>query len=87
MSDATLVLNRAEPGDPQAASKLLPLVYDELSLPTLALRFLHTFRFSADGHTVGSQSALDLLHLWHAPSFEEIEAKERAEATSAGLKR
>ena len=30
MSDATEILSSAQPGDPQAAEKLLPLVYDEL---------------------------------------------------------
>ena len=30
MSDLTVILNRAEQGDPQAAAELLPLVYDEL---------------------------------------------------------
>lgn len=30
MSDATALLNAAEAGDPDAASRLLPLVYDEL---------------------------------------------------------
>ena len=30
MSAVTLILNRAQQGDPNAASELLPLVYDEL---------------------------------------------------------
>ena len=30
MSDVTVILNRAQLGDPQAAEELLPLVYDEL---------------------------------------------------------
>src|SRR6187401_409331 len=30
MSDVTVILNRIEQGDPQAAEELLPLVYDEL---------------------------------------------------------
>jgi len=30
MSDVTLILSQIEAGDPQAAEKLLPLVYDEL---------------------------------------------------------
>src|SRR4029078_3239845 len=30
MSDATRILSRIEQGDPQAAEKLLPLVYEEL---------------------------------------------------------
>jgi len=30
MSDVTCILSRIEQGDPQAAEKLLPLVYDEL---------------------------------------------------------
>src|SRR5438874_10366772 len=30
MSDITRILSQIEPGDPQAAEKLLPLVYDEL---------------------------------------------------------
>lgn len=30
MSDITCLLNAAEEGDPDAASQLLPLVYDEL---------------------------------------------------------
>src|SRR5512140_805660 len=30
MSDATRILSQIEAGDPQAAEKLLPLVYDEL---------------------------------------------------------
>jgi len=30
MSDLTLILNRAEQGDPKAAEELLPLVYEEL---------------------------------------------------------
>ena len=32
MSDVTQILNRIEQGDPAAASKLLPLVYDELRI-------------------------------------------------------
>ena len=30
MSDVTRILSQIEQGDPQAAEKLLPLVYDEL---------------------------------------------------------
>src|SRR6187401_2642254 len=30
MSDVTVILNRIEQGDPQAAEELLPLVYEEL---------------------------------------------------------
>ena len=30
MSDVTRILSRIDQGDPQAAEKLLPLVYDEL---------------------------------------------------------
>jgi DNA-binding GntR family transcriptional regulator len=30
MTDVTQILNAIEQGDPQAASQLLPLVYDEL---------------------------------------------------------
>ena len=30
MSDVTRILSQIEQGDPQAAAKLLPLVYDEL---------------------------------------------------------
>jgi len=30
MNDVTVILNAIEQGDPQAASQLLPLVYDEL---------------------------------------------------------
>src|SRR5436305_14540107 len=30
VSDVTLILERAQAGDPQAANELLPLVYDEL---------------------------------------------------------
>jgi hypothetical protein len=30
VSAVTLILNRAQAGDPNAASELLPLVYDEL---------------------------------------------------------
>jgi hypothetical protein len=30
MSDVTSILSQIEQGDPQAAEKLLPLVYDEL---------------------------------------------------------
>jgi hypothetical protein len=30
MSDVTAILNAIERGDPQAASQLLPLIYDEL---------------------------------------------------------
>ena len=39
--------------------------------------------FSADGHVLGSRNALGVLHLWRAPSWEEInaaEAREKAEA-------
>ena len=47
MSALTLILNRAQAGDPNAASELLPLVYDEL-------RKLATARMAneAAGHTL-----------------------------------
>ena len=47
MSAVTLILNRAQAGDPNAASELLPLVYDEL-------RKLATVRMAneAAGHTL-----------------------------------
>jgi RNA polymerase sigma factor (TIGR02999 family) len=47
MSDVTVILNRAEQGDPTAAEELLPLVYDEL-------RRLATHRMAneAAGHTL-----------------------------------
>jgi RNA polymerase sigma factor (TIGR02999 family) len=41
MSDVTLILSQIEQGDPQAAEKLLPLVYDEL-------RKLATFKLSQE---------------------------------------
>jgi RNA polymerase sigma factor (TIGR02999 family) len=36
MSDVTRILSQIEQGDPQAAEKLLPLVYDELRKPAAA---------------------------------------------------
>jgi preprotein translocase subunit Sss1 len=40
--------------------------------------------FSADGNLLGSMSTYRrLLHLWRAPSWEEIEQAEKAQAASA----
>jgi ECF sigma factor len=58
MSDVTRILSQIEQGDPQAAEKLLPLVYDELlRLGGEASRLLH-----ATG-TAGRSSA----SLWLSP--------------------
>ena len=47
MSEVTLILNRAQQGDPHAAEELLPLVYDELR-KLAASRMAH----EAAGHTL-----------------------------------
>jgi RNA polymerase sigma factor (TIGR02999 family) len=47
MSDVTLILHRAQQGDPQAAAELLPRVYEELR--RLAA---HRMAFEAPGHTL-----------------------------------
>ena len=47
MSDVTVILNRAQQGDPQAASELLPLVYAELRRAAAARMASH-----APGHTL-----------------------------------
>jgi RNA polymerase sigma factor (TIGR02999 family) len=47
VSDVTVILNRIEQGDPQAAKELLPLVYDELR--RLAA---HKMANEAAGHTL-----------------------------------
>ena len=47
MSDVTVILNRAEQGDPKAAEELLPLVYEELR--RLAA---HKMANEAAGHTL-----------------------------------
>jgi WD40 repeat protein len=42
----------------------------------------HQTAFSADGNVLGSRNGLGVLHLWRAPSWEEIaraEAKEKVE--------
>ena len=41
--------------------------------------FFWSIAFSPDGRCVGSRSSLNLLHLWRAPSWEEIAAAEAAE--------
>jgi hypothetical protein len=34
--------------------------------------------FSPDGNALGSKNANGILHLWRAPSWEEIERQEKA---------
>lgn len=54
MSDVTLILQQIDSGDPSAAEKLLPLVYDEL-------RKLAAARMAAESpdHTLQATSVVD----------------------------
>ena len=42
--------------------------------------------FSPDGNTIGSRNAAGVLHLWQAPSWQEIDAAEAKEKVVAVLK-
>ena len=49
------------------------------TLPMQGHRFAASITFSPDGHWVASGNFEGQLHLWHAPSWEEIAAAEAAE--------
>jgi hypothetical protein len=46
----------------------------------LAIGTTESAAFSPDGNVLGSLSLSEVLHLWRAPSWAEIEAAETAEA-------
>jgi WD40 repeat protein len=54
-----------------------------LTLPALGSLF-RPIQFSPDGNTLGAANLGGILHLWRAPSLEEIEAAEKAQAAPGG---
>ena len=73
MSNLTLILNRAEQGDPQAAEELLPLVYEEL-------RKLAAARMAneAAGHTLQPTALVHEAWLRLAGKDAQVEFANRA---------
>jgi len=73
MGDLTLILNRAEQGDPQAAEELLPLVYEEL-------RKLAAARMAneAAGHTLQPTALVHEAWLRLAGKDAQVEFANRA---------
>ena len=51
-----------------------------LSLQTAGLYYFH-LTFSPDGNTLAATSLNGIADLWHAPSWEEIEAAEKGQET------
>jgi WD40 repeat protein len=69
-------------GDAREAVKLwdMATLREVIALPAKGLEFRGA-RFSPDGNTLVAVDATGVTHLWHAPSFAEIEKAERANET------
>ena len=44
--------------------------------------FFHTLKFSADGRWLGASNQRGMVHLWHAPSVEDLATTESATVES-----